>query len=432
MRAFRFIHAADLHLDSPFKGLSALPAAIRGVVRESTFVALQRLVDAAIEERADFVLIAGDVYDAADRSLRAQLRFQSALAELADAKIPVYVVHGNHDPDDGRKAVLRWPASVRFFASAEAECVEAADRSGRTLAYIHGWSYPKSAVTDNPLPRFGPVREGAFNIGLLHTNADGDAGHDNYAPCTKQELISSAMNYWALGHIHSRRIISESPAIVYPGNLQGRSVKESGAKGCYVVDVSESGGISMRFRPTDALRWHYVPVSIEGLTTEQELRDRIEERLRDCEAESDGRPSLVRIRIEGRGPLHRELRRHSFLQELAEELREEERKRAEAAEEAPFTWLESFQLHTAPALDYAGAAERSGFVADLLRLSAEAAADETAGKALLEQALRPLLDHPRAGSLMAAILEEEGAAELLKAAESLAVGAISEEGGWDE
>ncbi|MBD2865420.1 metallophosphoesterase family protein [Paenibacillus oceani] len=433
MRSFRFIHAADLHLDSPFKGLSALPSAIRERIRESTFRALRHLVELAVTERADFVLIAGDVYDSADRSLKAQLRFQSAVGLLAERGIPVYVIHGNHDPDDGNGASLRWPDTVRFFSSGEqADAFVVRDRSGADLACVHGWSYPTSAVTDNPLARFGAPKPGLFNIGLLHANVDGDAGHDNYAPCSVKELQRTGFDYWALGHIHTRAVLSENPAIVYPGNIQGRSVRETGPRGCCIVDVSESGSTAISFRPLDAVRWHTAAVSIEGLSTEQELRDRLEEELRLCEERSGGRPAIVRFRLNGRGPLHKTLRKPGPLLELTEEFRELERRRAESSEpDSPFVWIESVDVATASELDPKEAANRNGFIGDMLQLSAGLAGDGDSLRSLIEEALQPLLAHPKAGPLAEAMAADERE-EWLKAAESLALGLVAEEEGWDE
>ncbi|WP_158289348.1 metallophosphoesterase family protein [Paenibacillus flagellatus] len=431
MKPFRFIHAADLHLDSPFKGLSALPSAVRDTVRESTFVALGRLVETAIAERAAFVVVAGDIYDSSDRSLRAQLRFQRAVETLAERGIPVYAVHGNHDPDDGRKAALRWPDAVRFFSSAEAECFAVTDPVRGDLAYVHGWSYPTAAVTDNPLPRFGRPRPGAFNIGLLHANVDGDADHDNYAPCSRRELATAGFDYWALGHIHARRSWGERPSIVYPGNLQGRSVRETGPKGCCIVDVTASGNVSVRFRAADAVRWFAADVPIDGVTGEQELRDRLEAKMRECEEEAEGRPSIVRFRLAGRGALHRALRRPGMLQELAEELREPERRRAEAGAGEPFVWIESIQARTASELDLRQAAGRNAFLGDLLQLSAALAADEAAWRTFRDEALRPMADHPKLGALLASMAEEERE-QWLAEAESLAAELVAEEEGWDE
>jgi DNA repair exonuclease SbcCD nuclease subunit len=351
---------------------------------------------------------------------------------LAERGIPVYAVHGNHDPLDGRRAELRWPDSVKFFPAHEAECVAATHPLRGDLAFVHGWSFGTAAVTESPLPLFGSPRSGVYNIGLLHANADGDPEHDNYAPCSVRELVRRGMDYWALGHIHSRRVLHDHPYIVYPGNVQGRSVRETGAKGCYIVDVAESGRSVLTFRPTDCVRWFVQDVPIDAMRGEQELRDRLEERMRLCEEEADGRPSIVRFRLTGRGPLHRALGRAVTIRELADELREWQLRRTETEEGAAFVWIESIQVRTEPELNMRLAAERNVFLGDLLELSASLAAEQ--GRSLesfCEEALSPLLAHPKAGSVLARLLAEERD-DWLKAAETIAAALVAEEEGWDE
>lgn len=430
MRAFRFMHAADLHLDSPFKGLSTLPEPIKGVIRESTFVALRNLVQTAIEEQVDFVVLAGDIYDGADRSLRAQLRFQRAMEQLSEQAIPVYIVHGNHDPDDGRKAKLTWPESVHFFSSKEPEWVEAVDRQGRKLAHIQGMSYPTSAVKDNLAALYASRRSDLFHIGLLHGNVDGDAGHDNYAPCTLQQLSASGLDYWALGHIHSRRILREAPWVVYPGNIQGRSVRETGPKGCCLVDVSETGHVRVQFRTTDHVRWLAESVSINGMTSEQELRDELEQKLEQCMALADGRSLVVRLYVEGRGPLHRVLQSGSGLQELLAELRDEQLKKLERDGGAIWVWPESVQLRTGLDIDRERLLGQDGFISDLLRSTSGLLDDERELELFCARALEPLLSHPKAGRIVSEMLKDERA-DWLRAAEQLALGLVADEEGWD-
>ncbi|WP_127588503.1 metallophosphoesterase family protein [Paenibacillus koleovorans] len=446
MRAFRFMHVADLHLDSPFKGLAGLPERIRESIRESTFDALQRMIDTAIEEQVDGVLIAGDVYDGADRSLRAQLRFQRAMQRLAERGIAAYVVHGNHDPDDGRKAKLAWPETVHFFSSTEPECRPLEDRSGGLLAHVHGMSFGTSAVRDNLAARYAAREGGGFQIGLLHANVDGDAGHDNYAPCSTRQLAASGFHYWALGHIHSRRVLGEEPWIVYPGNIQGRSAREVGPKGCYIVDVSESGRAELRFRPLDAVRWFAETVSIEGMTTEQELRDELAFRLEQVDSgAAGGRSAVVRLQLEGRGPLHRALQSGSLLQELLGELREEQLRRAERGgwsgarlglggeERERWVWPESIVLRTGVELDRERLLRQEGFIGDLIASVnglLEAGRSSSELEAYCRTALEPLLQHPKAGRLVEELLREEGA-DWLRAAEELALGLLTEEEGWD-
>jgi DNA repair protein SbcD/Mre11 len=431
MRAFRFLHAADLHLDSPFKGLSALPEPIRGTIRESTFESLRNLVQIAIDQKVDFVVMAGDIYYGADRSLRAQLRFQRAVEQLAERGIRVYIVHGNHDPDDGRKAALVWPQSVHFFSSKEPELVEAADRQGRVLAYIQGMSYPTSAVRDNIAALYSlRQRQDGLHIGLLHGNVDGDTGHDNYAPCTLQQLAGSGIHYWALGHIHIRRILREEPWVVYPGNIQGRSIRETGPKGCYVVDVSDTGRMRLQFHATDQVRWLVESVSIDGMASEQELRDETERVLEQCAVQADGRPSVVRLQVDGRGPLHHVLHSGNTLQELLGELRDEQLRRAERDGSTSWTWLESLPLRTGLNIDRERLLAQDGFLSDLLRSAGRLLEDERELELLCARALEPLLSHPKAGRLVSELLQDERA-DWLRAAEQLALGLVAEEEGWD-
>ena len=202
MKGFRFLHAADLHLDSPFKGLSEPPPAIARVIRDAALSALDRLVQTALEEQVDFVLIAGDVYDLRDRSLRAELRFLQAVERLQEAGIGVYVVHGNHDPLDGRRAALKWPDNVYFFAADQVESIIAHSRDGHPVARIHGISYPTASVTRPLAPLFQAVDEPLYQIGLLHCNVDANRAHANYAPCSLEDLLRTRMDYWALGHVH--------------------------------------------------------------------------------------------------------------------------------------------------------------------------------------------------------------------------------------
>ncbi|UJF31535.1 metallophosphoesterase family protein [Paenibacillus hexagrammi] len=340
MKRLRFLHAADLHLDSPFKGMNQIPATVRERVRESTFEALSLLVNLAIQERVDFIVISGDVYDLADRSLRAQIRFQKALRHLAEEGIPAYIVHGNHDPEDGRAAKLQWPAAVHFFACDRVETAEVVKPGRGVIAHIHGISYATAAVTENLAQRFRAKAEDICQIGLLHTNVDGDASHDNYAPCSKSDLLAAGMHYWALGHVHTREVLNESPAIVYPGNLQGRSIRETGPRGCYIVDIQEDGRAELTFHALDQVRWFRESLSVAGMQTEQELKDRLGELLERVRAEADGRDAVVRIVLEGRGPVHGLLRRGRALDELTAELREDE------AERSRFVWIESIEDRT--------------------------------------------------------------------------------------
>jgi exonuclease SbcD len=438
MKRWRFMHAADLHLDSPFKGMSDLPQQLRERVRESTFQSLNQLIKLAIHEKVDFVVISGDVYDLADRSLRAQIRFQKAMRQLAEQDIQVYIIHGNHDPEDGRAAKLAWPAGVHFFASDRVETVAVEKQDRGVIAQIHGISYKTAAIMENLALQYRSGGQSIYQIGLLHTNVDGDPAHDNYAPCSKDDLLSSGIHYWALGHVHTRKVLHTSPAIVYPGNLQGRSIRETGPRGCYVVDVDDEGRAELTFHALDSLRWYYDKLSIQGLQTEQELRDLLEAHKESIRQAADWRDCIVRIVLEGRGALHGLLRKGRALSELLADLREQEFLRAGPIEEpipespvpSGFVWIETLEDRTGSELDRELLLQQKSFVGDLLRLSHSLLRDEPALRAFAGEALAALQTLPQAAGGPPA-LEPERLQMWLRAAEELTADLLAADGGWD-
>ena len=291
MTRLKFVHAADLHLDSPFRGIrSEAPDYVADTLRRATFDAYENIISLCLREGVDALLVAGDVYDGADRSLRAQLKFVDGLALLDGAGIRSFVCHGNHDPLDGWEARLSLPLGcVRFGPEVSGEPVfpGAPER-----AAVYGVSYPTREVRENLTPLFTKASlDGGFGIGLLHANVGGNPNHDSYAPCTVVDLAETGFDYWALGHVHTRQVLrQERPTVVYPGNPQGRHPLETGERGVYLVEVDDYGAVSLDFRPVDVVRWETLEVGIAGLDTEQELLDAV-----DCR-----RSVLRRIR---RGPL---------------------------------------------------------------------------------------------------------------------------------
>ncbi|MCR8643916.1 DNA repair exonuclease [Paenibacillus sp. N1-5-1-14] len=450
MQSFRFIHSADLHLDSPFRGMTRVPEAIRDRLRESTFHAFQELVHLAIREKVDFVLISGDVYDAADRSLKAQIRMQKGVQALADQGIEVFIIHGNHDPLDGRAAKLTWPEGVRIFPTDEVGVFPVRKPDRGVIAYVHGISYPTAAVTTNLSVKYKPFssNERVYQIAMLHTNVDGASDHDNYAPCTKRELIDSGFDYWALGHIHTRQElhVEGQPPIVYPGNIQGRSIRETGVKGCYIVDVNESTQTSLTFYPLDRIRWEGVKLSIAGMDSEQELKDALEEKLEELRVSQDGRSTIVRVYLEGRGVLHDQLRKGQALGELLEELRAEElrnyltdheqdtyiedrmRVLADSFDTA-FVWIESIIDQTVRELDIDTWLTQPNLIGDLLRESRQLQRSEVELRAFVGEALMNLTSQSSLGKFVIPDREEE-LLQLLQDAESMVMDYLTD-GGWE-
>lgn len=289
----RFIHAADLHLGSPFKGFADLPGKMAETVRESTFTAFRNLIGHASRTRPDFLLIAGDVYDGEDRSLRAQEQFRQGMEMLRGAGIPVFVSHGNHDHLAGSWVRFSLPDNVRVFGP-EVEKAELTIRG--TTVTIHGFSYPERHVTEPVIGRYPPAGGDAVEIGMLHGSIRGDEAHDVYAPFTKDELLEKGYDYWALGHIHKRQLLHEQPPIVYPGSLQGLHRKESGAKGFYDVAIGR-GKASLEFIPAGALVFGQAEVECAGIRHADEWLERCMDRIR-AFREANG-PGLLDLRLSG-------------------------------------------------------------------------------------------------------------------------------------
>ncbi|MFN7249273.1 MAG: exonuclease SbcCD subunit D [Anaerobacillus sp.] len=299
MKKTRFIHAADLHLDSPFQGLSNLPIKLLQEARESTFEALQKLVAYAIKYQVDFVIFAGDLFDGEDRSLKAQSKFKKAMEELQEYGIHCYIIHGNHDHLKGNWVSISWPDNV-FFFKAEVDVYKF--RKADLTVHLYGYSYPQKTVKDNIAVNYQRIGEADFHIGILHGTADGQEGHDHYAPFSVQQLVEKEFDYWALGHIHKRQVLHENPFVVYSGNFQGRHKKELGDKGIYFVELDHYHSSTLTFLPTSELHWEELTVSIEGIETIDELKNRCE--LSITEAKKCDRKLFVILRFVGSGPLH--------------------------------------------------------------------------------------------------------------------------------
>lgn len=263
MSAIRFIHTADLHLDSPFKGMTGLSQAQLQQLRASTFNAFNKLIEYALTSIPHFILIVGDIYDGEDRSLHAQMKFHEGMEKLHKAAIPVYISYGNHDHLAGRWTRFELPPNVHVFEEAVGEVL--LQVSGQEVV-IHGFSYKERHVRDAMIDSY-PVStdKTAYHIGMLHGSLAGDVTHDVYAPFTKTQLLSKQYDYWALGHIHLRQTLHTEPPIVYPGNLQGRHRNERGEKGFYDVSLSKTD-TTLTFIPTSSIVFERAEVSCVGIS----------------------------------------------------------------------------------------------------------------------------------------------------------------------
>ena len=389
MPRLRFVHAADLHLDSPFRGIrSEAPDHVAGALTRATFEAYGNIIDLCIRERVDALLVAGDIYDGADRSLRAQLGFVDGLNRLDAAGIRSFICHGNHDPLDGWEAELALPPGcVRFGGEVSGEAVFA-DEPER--AAVHGISYPRREVREDLSPLFRRELEAGFNVGLLHANVGGHPEHDSYAPCTVADLADTGLDYWALGHVHTRQVLRpERPTVVYPGNPQGRHPRETGERGVYLVEVDDSGRVSLDFRPTDVVRWDALSVGIGGLDTHQELLDAVDHAIASEAEGAGGRPVVFRLSLAGRGPLHGWLRNAENVNDMREGLN------AQYSNTSPWLWCERIVVNTSAGVDREQVAQREDFTGDLVRLSTQLRDDSEALNEL-RALLQPLYGANRA------------------------------------
>ncbi|KPB04928.1 metallophosphoesterase family protein [Bacillus sp. CHD6a] len=313
MKKIRFLHAADLHLDSPFMGLSHLPQQLFKQIRKSTFQSLTTLINAAIHHKVDFVLLAGDLFDLEQRSLIAQATLRKEFLRLNNAGIQVYLIHGNHDYLTEEHTLFNYPENVHIFT----EQVErkAYMKDEEEFACIYGFSYKQRHLTENMTSYYEKEDNMIpFHIGMLHGNLSGREEHDPYAPFTLPDLLDKDFDYWALGHVHKREILHHHPPIVYPGNIQGRHKKEQGDKGCYLVDLWEDGISELTFIETSSILWEELEISIHELQTVDQLMEKTKEAVDAIRLEGKGK--LLRITYTGSGNLHGFLQEETHKEEL--------------------------------------------------------------------------------------------------------------------
>ncbi len=419
MSSLRFVHAADLHLDSPFTGLkTATPPHIAARLLNATFKAYDSIIDFCLAEQVEALLIAGDIYDGADRSLRAQLRFVDGLKRLDAAGIRSFICHGNHDPLNGWQARLDLPPSCHQFG----ELVAAVpfDPNDPSRATVVGVSYPKREIKENLTGGFGTAARQGFSIGLLHCNVGGNSEHASYAPCTVSDLAQTGIDYWALGHVHNHQILNaQKPAVVYPGNTQGRHINERGARGVYLIEVDEAGRVTADFHETSVLRWETSAVSIEGLESEQSLLDAIDREIGALVSQSAGRDLIYRLALTGRGSLHEAARRSDFASDLQARLNQA------WAGAATFAWCDRIDVLTQGPFDREARREGSDFFGELLQLIDSARRDPELLSQLADD-LQPLYSHARAGRFLTGLgSNPDDVASLLDDAEAACIEALS-------
>lgn len=380
----KFLHAADIHLDSPLKGLEEYEGAPIDVIRGAPRRALENLVDLAIREAVDFVVIAGDLYDGNWRDFNTGMFFVLQMSKLRDAGIRVYLIAGNHDAINTMTRTMRLPSNPEgdtfMLSHDQAESRRLEDFG----VAIHGRSFANQAEFKNMVPEYPAPVSNWFNIGLLHTSLSGSEDHDTYAPCTTSDLCSKGYDYWALGHIHKRSILpseglpfAESPAL-YSGNIQGRHIREPGPRGCFVVSVDDRRRIDVRFHPLDVFRWDVCLVSCAGTKTTDDVLEQFRKTLLDLTRRHGNLPVGVRVILDGATQAHQRLA--SQRDQVTAEIRS-----AATIVSEGRVWIEKLRLTTSDPQQREFRTDEQGPFAELMRYLDELPNDDKALSQLTEE-----------------------------------------------
>jgi DNA repair protein SbcD/Mre11 len=407
MKTVKFLHCADLHLDSAMSGLKYLPEEIFQRLQNSTFTALANITDLAISMEVDFVLIAGDLFDGEDRSLRAQARFRKEMVRLNQNGIQAYIIHGNHDHLGGTWTKMNWPENVHVFG-ADVEFEKFSKQDG-TSAHIYGFSYPKRHVTERWVEKYVKKAGADFHIGLLHGHFEGVSEHGMYAPFHLSDLLQKQFDYWALGHIHKREVLTAEPPVIYPGNPQGRNRKENGAKGCYLVSLSERGA-DYEFIETNDVVWLDRILDGSGIMSLGSLLDLCQQAV--TENRIEGKGVVLTLEIANLSQFDTGSLSRGLIQELLETLQEYE------SDEQDFVWIRDIKFSVATKYDRSQLSIQGDFFNELF-----ASIDDFER---WEDALSPLYDHHLARKHLSELKEEEKES-LLKEAETKLLQLLSQD-----
>lgn len=375
----RFVHAADIHLDSPLRGLAAREGAPLERLRRATREAFARVIDLCIEREASFLVLAGDLYDGDIPNMQIAAFLRGELVRLRERGIRVVIEKGNHDAANRITGALDLPDNTRILS----------DKSPETVIYddldvaIHGQSFRKGPVTENLAAGYPAPIKGRLNVGVLHTSMSGSTEHDAYAPCSLSDLTTRGYAYWALGHIHKAAILARDPCwVIYPGNLQGRHARETGPKGCMIVECDGDRVLAAEPVAVDSVRWHQVEVDLQGALTEPAMIDRLRAALVAAQRNSDDRLCVARVLLSGRTELHDDLRRRpDHLRQVVVEL---------AGDTAgDDIWIESVRNGTTPPSARTPGPPNDA-AAELIALVREIAGDPAALGPILGKELEPL------------------------------------------
>lgn len=382
----KFIHAADLHVDSPLRGLDSYDGAPVARLRGASRQALIALVELALEQQVAMVLLAGDIYDGNWADFRTGLFFREQMLRLRRSGILVFMVKGNHDAESQITKQLPEVEGVHVFSAYKSETI---DMEALGVA-VHGRSFPHRAVPEDLVPLYPDPLPGRFNIGLLHTSLTGREGHDSYAPTSVEVLCDKGYDYFALGHVHAREVVRPSdPRIVFPGNLQGRHAKETGPKGCELVTVEGGVITAAEFVPLEVVRWHQLRLDVSGLSSVDALARHFVDQAHELVADARDRLHAVRLVIQGESALHRlEAEQPGSIAAAIQAATQD-------LEDADI-WIEQIRLDLQSPFDRAAMAGRADAVGEVVRLVDAVSTDEVQLKAWFTQQLGEMKDLPGA------------------------------------
>jgi DNA repair protein SbcD/Mre11 len=370
MVPIKFIHTSDLHLDTPFRGLSAWNQQLASRLKDATFRSFGRIIDLCVSENVDFLIVAGDIFDGENRSLAAQLKFVTELKRLSDKGIPTYLVCGNHDPLDSWLESLSLPPLVHRFGGTEVEILSH-EKKGVAAADIYGISFQRKEVGENLAKRYQRKSAPApVSIAVLHGTAGAPGPHHNYAPFRVEDVRGNGFDYWALGHIHKHTVVQTgNPAIVYPGNPQGRDFGETGPKGCCLVEIMPGQSPVTTFVPIQLIRFEELHVDLSGINDLAGLSGKVEQAIGELKVGGPGNTGpkcdegyVVRLILNGRTPLHAQLGKTGEAEHLLAHFNDGQLHRT------PFIWIDRIELNTVPDISLEQIRGRNDFAAEVLHV----------------------------------------------------------------
>ncbi len=362
MPKIKFVHTADLHLDTPFKGLTRVDDRLADKLKDATFKAFENIVDTCLTEHVDFLIIAGDTFDSDESSLKAQFFFTGQLGRLHETGIPVYMICGNHDPLPSWSPFIKLPDNTTRFDDKSVSSVTYT-KNGIALAEIYGISFGKKEIKENLSLRYNKnSTKIPFSIALLHGTSGKSDKHASYAPFTSRDLADKGFDYWALGHIHKWEILQKAgPAIAYPGNPQGRDFGETGFRGSLIVELETEKPPAIMFFKTSDLILDYLTINIEGIEDQESLLSKINGEIEKISNAYSNRSMILRLILSGRTAMHTMLKDLAMQAELVDIANEQ------LTDTDPFCRIDRLQVQTMPIADINKLANANDFTGDLLR-----------------------------------------------------------------